>query len=72
MEVLEIMNKSNCDMQPPLPGGEKKGTSQTPVTGTVSAEISDETLAWLARINKNMKRMSEDEEYRLTIAKDLS
>lgn len=66
------MNKSNCNLQQPLPSGEKNGTSQPHVTGTLSAEISGETLAWLLRINKNMKRMAADEEYRLEIAKDLS
>jgi hypothetical protein len=34
--------------------------------------LSEETEAWLATINKNMKRMYEDEAYRLENAKNLS
>jgi hypothetical protein len=67
------MMKLNSSLPQPLPSDAKMASYQTPVTNNPSgASISGETKAWLATINKNMKRMSEDEEYRLEIAKNLS
>lgn len=45
----------------------------TPVTGKLSEQRQEEeTDAWLERINMGMKRMTEDENYRREIARDLS
>ena len=67
------MTKSSNDSRQPLPRGERTEKSPTPATNRPSeTSLSAETNAWLATINKNMKRMSEDEAYRQEIAKNLS
>lgn len=38
----------------------------------LNKEQISETTAWLERVNKNMRRMSQDEEYRKEIAKKVS
>ncbi len=66
-------NKPSYDSPQPFSNGAQMVASQTPASNKpLGASLSDETIAWLTTINNNMKRMSEDEEYRLEIAKNLS
>lgn len=50
------------------PGDDNNDILNVPAASTPG----DDARIWLVRINKNMKRMAEDETYRLEIAKRLS
>lgn len=67
------MNKSNSASVAPSSNSSQPAPSQPHVISNQSEEFEwDETIVWLEKINKNMQRMSQDEKYRLKIAKDLS